>query len=66
MSATPYLTLQIQDLILEGRLTYQQIAQALEIPFSWVDQVGQTMASMDAYVQDNDYLDSDCHLDYLD
>ena len=56
-----YLSQAIQEDILAGCATFAEIARKHEVPLSWVDEVAGQMIE-----DDPDYLDSDCHLEYLD
>ena len=74
-----YLSQAIQEDILAGCATFAEIARKHEVPLSWVDEVaGQMIEDGFPYEpteeerlqfdmgKDLYYLDSDCHLEYLD
>lgn len=66
MGQVSELLIAIQEDLAEGKLSFAEIAAKHEVPISWVDEASMAMAEMDAYIQDNDYLDSDGYLEYLE
>ena len=54
MSKMSNLLISIQEDLLAGRLTFQEIAEKHEVPFEWVDNVAAEMAE-----QYNDSMDGD-------
>jgi hypothetical protein len=63
MSKMSNLVLEIQEDLEAGILSFAEIAFKHECPISWVEDVHQEMV---AYMVDQDYLDSDAHLNQLD
>lgn len=47
----------IQEDILDGKLSFAEIAAKHEIPNWWVEEAANELRETDQYIMDNDYMD---------